>query len=1041
MKAFASRILSMSLGVVLLLIFALSCAFATFTENDFGTPTAFALVYGSWWFGVIQVWLVVIILYSIYKYKLTRKDKFPVLIFHFSFLFILLGSIFTRYYGFEGNIHIREGAKENLVTSLSSYVQIKSKGDGKFYSNDIQKMFSIAKGNVIYSLLNTNDFTLDLDIEGKKATFKYKDLLINPVKKVVEDKNGEPMISLMVSSKTIKTAELVLKKGENVSNNLINIDFLSNKKNEPTKLNFHVFTKNDKFYFNANEDVSWFKMSDGSKGVFKKDTDVLFEKKRLYTIAGINIVPKVLSKSAKYIWSSEEVAHEVHSKALLGTLSYNKESKEVVLNGMGRGTKGERTKVSLGGREFILEWGAKMYELPFSLELIDFQLQRYAGSMSPSSYASEVKVIDEKNGVNMPYRIYMNHVLDYSGFRFFQSSYDRDEKGTILSVNQDPGKFPTYLGYALLFFGLLLNILNPKSRFRKLSSSINKGAATKAVIACLALSFAQNLHASHIPNYDKTHANYFATILSQNHDGRIRPVDTIATEVLLKVHGKASFEGQSANQVMLGMLTSPMVWQKVPIIKVHDKKLKKILGISGKFASFDDFFEKSGDKKYKLIKQIEEAKRKKQSQRNLFDKDLIKVDERLNVCYFVYTGEILKIFPVIKDKNKQWVSPVSAFMHLSKEQGEMIRGMLDSYFAGLSDGLKSGDFTKANIAVDKIKAYQKQYANDIIPSKSKIDAEIKFNHFQIFYKLSPVYLLLGFMLLFAIFFKMISPKISLKKVQFVVFFSVLLAFIAHTFGLGMRWYVSGHAPWSNGYESMVYISWALAFCGLMFSKKSIVALSLTSILCGICLFVAHLSWADPQITNLVPVLKSYWLTIHVSVITASYAFLGLCSMLGFFTLILFIIVNPKRDDKRNQEILRSIDESTKINEMAMILGLTLLTIGNFLGGIWANESWGRYWGWDAKETWALISILIYAVVTHLRFIPKLNNQFVFAVASMFSYWSIIMTYFGVNFYLSGMHSYASGDPVPIPTSVYVVATVMLVVVILSVAKSRVAKKL
>jgi cytochrome c-type biogenesis protein CcsB len=269
----------------------------------------------------------------------------------------------------------------------------------------------------------------------------------------------------------------------------------------------------------------------------------------------------------------------------------------------------------------------------------------------------------------------------------------------------------------------------------------------------------------------------------------------------------------------------------------------------------------------------------------------------------------------------------------------------------------------------------------------------------------------------------------------------MLAFTAHTAGLGLRWYIAQHAPWSNSYESMIYIAWALALSGIVFSRRSPISLSLTSILAGITLFVAHLSWMDPQITTLVPVLKSYWLTIHVSVITASYGFLGLCSLLGVFTLLLLILRNPKRQDARAQEVDANIKEATRINEMAMILGLSLLIVGNFLGGVWANESWGRYWGWDAKETWTLVSILVYAVIVHFRFVPKLNSQYAFAVASMFAYWVIIMTYFGVNFYLSGMHSYASGDPVPIPSFVPAIAAGMLFLSVIGYIKRKNSKPL
>ncbi len=1039
MSKILNRIFSMEIGVGLLVLFAISCAIATFIENDFGTQSAFALIYASWWFGIIQLWLGVLIAYTMFKYKLFRKDKLPLLVFHLSFLLILFGSILTRYFGFEGTIHIREGQTQNIIDSSESFVQIKTLKNNQTYTISKPKLFSYVGGN---------NFELTLDVEGKKATFEYEKIVSNAVQKVVKSQNDKPIISLMISQEGMRPFETILSPGEEKKTHNLHVKFLKDFK-VPAKIksnHLYVGIKDDKFYLFSGRDISWYKMSDGSKGTYKANTLTHFKTKQLYTIDGINIVPKALFKSGRLDFISQKKNSKIQSKdVVVGNFTYNGQSKRIGLVGFGKGTQGIEKIVDIDGQKFILSWGSKLYELPFSLELIDFQLDRYPGSNSPSSYASEVKVIDTKNNVDMPYRIFMNHVLDYGGFRFFQSSYDRDEQGTILSVNKDPGKWPTYLGYALLFLGLILNIINPKSRFRKLSNSINKASLSKLSIAFFTI-FALNLpslNASQIPEYDKKHADFFGTILVQSLDGRVKPLDTLANEMLSKVYKKDSLNSQDPNQVLLGMLTKPMLWQNVPMIKVHEEAVKKLLGIDkkAKYASFNDFFEKHGNKKYKLIKQIEEAKRKKPALRDRFDKDIIKVDERLNICYLVYTGELLRIFPRIDDKNKSWYSPNTALMYFSKGESTHIKHMLENYFSSLSQGVKSGDWSKADESVKTIKSYQRQYANDIIPSDSRIKMELNFNHFKIFEKLTPVYLLAGFILLFAIFFKMLFPSINLKIISNITLGIIFFAFIAHTIGLGMRWYISGHAPWSDSYESMIYIAWALAFSGVTFSRQSPISLALTAILSGIALFVAHLAWMDPQITNLVPVLKSYWLTIHVSVITASYGFLGLCSLLGFFTLILFIIDNPAKNSKRHIEIRRNITEATKINEMAMILGLSLLTIGNFLGGVWANESWGRYWGWDAKETWALISILIYAAVIHVRFIPKLNNQYTFAVLSMFAYWSIIMTYFGVNFYLSGMHSYAAGDPVPIPTFVPIIALIMFGMSLLAYFKKDNANRL
>ena len=241
------------------------------------------------------------------------------------------------------------------------------------------------------------------------------------------------------------------------------------------------------------------------------------------------------------------------------------------------------------------------------------------------------------------------------------------------------------------------------------------------------------------------------------------------------------------------------------------------------------------------------------------------------------------------------------------------------------------------------------------------------------------------------------------------------AFAFHTLGLIIRWYISGHAPMSNGYESMIFISWVTLLAGFIFSKKSKLVLSATAVLASLTLMVANLSFMDPQITNLVPVLQSYWLTLHVSVITGSYGFLGLGAILGIITMILYALENTKN----SQRISDTIDDLTVINYKSLTLGLYLLTIGTFLGAIWANESWGRYWGWDPKETWSLITMMVYSFVIHSRMISAFKSKFAFNILSLFAFFSVLMTYFGVNYYLSGLHSYAGGDPVPVPVFVYI----------------------
>jgi cytochrome c biogenesis protein, ccmF/cycK/ccsA family len=1011
MKELKSIFLSMSSAIVLLIVFAIGSGLATIIESIYDTKSAWALIYGASWFALVQLLLGINLAYNIFNYNLIKKEKLPALIFHLSFLFILLGSAMTRYLGFEGTLAIREGQSSNLVFEMGSSISLVAHKDGKIYETSIPKRITS---------VSSNDFDLNLDVEDKKANLKFIGYYKNAIIEPYETANGEPLIELVISYKQGKD-DIELNLGE--SREIDGISFAFNA--EPLLENFvKIEFKDDKFYLSSNQSVEIFKMATGEKNKFKNGDE--FVGGQLYSIGEISFVPKyIIKKAGKRI-----VSKNGDMDALVANLSFNGKNTDLILY-----ENQQPVSQILNGTEFIVTWGSRPLVLPFSLKLNDFELKRYPGSHSPMSYSSDVIVQDPKTG-EFPYKIYMNHVLDYNGYRFFQSSYDPDELGTVLSVNQDPGKIPTYIGYFLLGIGLLLNIINPHSRFRKLSKMINQDAIKKvASVAFLTflIFFNQNLVASDsfdkIPTINKEHAAKLSTIIIQSADGRMKPFDTVARDVLNKIYRNDNFRGLDANQVLLSMMVYAPLWRDVPIIYISNKELKKILGLdeSQKYATFNNFFATNldGKNEYKIAKFAEAANRKRPSERGTFDKDVQKVDERMNVLYMVFVGEVFTMFPKQNDKNNKWYTPGSALMSFDKNESEPLSKMLGEYFAGIENAGINGDWKRVDQALVQLKSYQEEYGKAVMPTSERTQMELFFNKYKIFESLTPIYLLAGFGLLMFVFAKMIRPKISIKWLFNIVYGVNILAFLLHTFGIAIRWYIAEHAPWSNAYESMIYIAWALSLSGLIFSRRSPIAMALTSILAGITLFVAHLSWMDPQITTLVPVLQSYWLTIHVSVITASYGFLGLCALLGFFVLLLFIA----RGKSENIEISRNILEATRINEMAMILGLSLLTLGNFLGGVWANESWGRYWGWDSKETWALVSILIYAAVLHIRFIPKLNNQFTFALFSMFAYWSIIMTYFGVNFYLSGMHSYAAGDPVPVPDFVWISMVVMTIIAI------------
>ena len=534
-----------------------------------------------------------------------------------------------------------------------------------------------------------------------------------------------------------------------------------------------------------------------------------------------------------------------------------------------------------------------------------------------------------------------------------------------------------------------------------------------------------------VPKFDPKFSEDLASLVIQGFDGRMEPFDTVSRELLNKIYRADNYKAPNGeilnhNAAALSFMLNQSYWRRAPIIKVSEPELKKILGMDEKqsHASMMDFFEfKGSESYYKLDKMVEEINRKPLGNRGVLDKEIIKVNERVNVFYSAFMGDYFRIIPVKNAKNNEWLSPLYLGDALDQNESAEVKKMMGIFVSSVVYAQESGDWSGAEKMLSYVKKYQAQNGANLMPSESAIKYEILFNKAKIFSRLFPIYTISGFLLLIFIFLRMMKPALHLGGAFKLVYVVNIVAFIAHTAGLALRGYVSGHAPWSNSYESLIYIAWALSLSGIFFSRKSAISLALTSIMAGITLMVAHLSDIDPQITNLQPVLKSHWLTIHVSVITASYGFLGLCMLLGIFTLVMFLF------DKKNPEIARNITEATHINEMSMILGLCLLTVGNFLGGVWANESWGRYWGWDPKETWALITIFIYAVVVHFRFMRKLNNQFAFAVASMFAYFSVIMTYFGVNFYLSGMHSYASGERIPVPGWAYVTVASMVALAI------------
>ncbi len=649
-------------------------------------------------------------------------------------------------------------------------------------------------------------------------------------------------------------------------------------------------------------------------------------------------------------------------------------------------------------------------QLDFEVYLNDFEIERYPGSQSPSSYASAVSI--RKQGQELfSYRIYMNHILKYDGFRFYQSSYDEDEKGTILSVNHDAwGTAVTYLGYFLMILGMLLSMLNRRTFLWKPRFQLPKASLILLLILTGSATFAQNQTKQVVA---KDHAEAFGRLLLQNPQGRTEPIHTFSSAALRKISRKKSWKGLSPSQVYLDMHLNTDYWTQEAMIKIGHEGIRAILGIQSNYAAYRDLIQ---GQNYRLQEYVERAYATPPAQRSTFDKEVLKVDERVSICYSIYTGAFLRLFPIPDDASNHWYTPQQAHLQVLNNPADsaFLATIVPLYYQELQQAKQNGDYSIAQEILFGLQHYQRQYANYKLPSEFKVQLEMMNNKAQIFERLFRSYSSLGFLLLVVGLLSIIrgrkQPKIIVGTLHLLLF----MAFLFHTLGLIIRWYLSGHAPLSNGYESMLFITWVTMLAGVLFRKSSALVLASTALLAGIGLMVAHLSYMDPQITNLVPVLQSYWLTLHVSVITGSYGFLSLGMLLGILNLLLFIFRNPRN----RQHIDATLLNLTQLNNKTITFGLYFLSIGTFLGGIWANESWGRYWGWDPKETWSLITIFVYAFVSHARMIPGLRGVYSFNLLTIYAYFSVMMTYFGVNYYLSGLHSYAAGDPVPVPNFVY-----------------------
>ena len=609
--------------------------------------------------------------------------------------------------------------------------------------------------------------------------------------------------------------------------------------------------------------------------------------------------------------------------------------------------------------------------LPFDICLKDFEIVHYPGTDAVMDYKAHIIV--DSNGTEEEACISMNNIGKFADYRFYQSSYDADGQGTVLLVAFDPyGIAITYTGYLLLLAGLILTMCSRHSRIRQLLRIASRPALTMLVL-CLCCGQARAGE-----TVDKEIADEMGQV-AVLYNGRICPLNTAATDFVTKLCGKSTWQGMSANEIFLNWTIFYTEWEKRTIIKVKDREVQKILGINGKWACVRDFYTSQND--YKLKDKISDVSLPESTR-----KAIRETDEKIQVVTMFYNSELLRIFPLSNHGVIEWHKPGST--ELPQDVGEAEFQFINHIMDHLVMSILAKDVTKAKSIIAKIRVYQKEKAQDILPSGALMQAEIINN--RLLSATWSVFVCLIFSLLFCVMFFSRRPE---RRVGICHTVFVLLLTIYITLLIALRWWISGHVPMSNGFETMLFMAWISMLLTLTLTRHFPVMKAFGPVVSSFCLLVAMLASGNPQITQLMPVLQSPLLTFHVVFVMLAYAILAIITLIAIQCLALRL---------RTSEMERM----TALSQFLLYPAVAFLAIGIFIGAVWANVSWGTYWSWDPKETWALITLMVYAIPLHQSSLwqsrkPRSYHWFV-----LLSFLTVLMTYFGVNYFLSGMHSYA-----------------------------------
>ena len=645
------------------------------------------------------------------------------------------------------------------------------------------------------------------------------------------------------------------------------------------------------------------------------------------------------------------------------------------------------------------EQGMKEEKLPFSLCLQKFEAKMHDGTNAVADYSSKFTVIDGDD--KSEGEVSMNNIYSHRSYRLYQSSYDEDGKGSVLAINADPYGIPvTYTGYALLFISLVWMLFDPKGGYRKLLKSplLKKGALMTALI--LSMGNIQTLHAEsatgNLQNavLPKETAEKFGELHILYND-RICPVQTFALDFCKKIYGARSYQGLTAEQVLSGWVFYGNTWANEPFIKIKSGEMKTAMNLPD-YASLNTFFNREMGG-YTIGQYVQEYYN---GQQDKFHQQAADIDGKIQIIIELREGVSLKVLPYTFTKNVKatkdhpfikagtttWFSPVDKLPQAVEHQHALY---IRNVFSLLNGDVKAGNTSRVNEFFVKMKKYQEVSSGNSLPTATQYKAERINNAFPFATILFMANLTLGFIALFYTIYRM-TKKREIKVLNIALPILLGVSFLALTFGLALRWIISGNIPMSNGYESMLTVAWFVMLISILMQLRIRIVMVFGFLISGFFLLVSHINQMDPAIGQMMPVLNSPLLSIHVSIIMMSYALLSLTFICGIMGIC-----------------LRSHGEELQaLSRIFLYPALTTMGFGIFIGAIWANVSWGNYWSWDSKETWALITFMIYAVVVHTQSLPVFRKPLVYHIYITLAFLSIAMTYFGVNYFLTGMHSYA-----------------------------------